>query len=122
MPGYPTIEQGQLAHERNPSSETNRYGVSVPECNGTVADLSAGAVDVSTATPALLFGIYVNTVMSAHTVTLNDGVGGTALVTIPASTAAGTKINFNGIKFNTGLYLTPNASSTGSITLEWRAQ
>jgi hypothetical protein len=67
---------------------------------------------------ALLYGIFVNTVLSAHTVLITDGA--TTVLTLPASLAAGTNIVLPGIKFSTSLIVNPDDSSTGNITLLYR--
>ena len=81
----------------------------------SVIDTSA---DITTAVPkpAVLKKIYVNTVLSAHTVVIKDG--SSPVVTLKASLAAGTLINFEeGIDFTTNIIVDPDNSSTGSITL-----
>ena len=118
-----------LANERDIGT-ANAHGVSVPECNGTTCNYTSGS-DVngdgtaSSDAPALLFGVYVNTTLSAHALQLRDGTttAGTLKVTIPASAAAGTMYTFPGIKFNTGIFVDWNASvSAGDITVMWRAK
>lgn len=69
-------------------------------------------------TPAVLYGIFVNTVLSAHTVLITDGA--TTVLTLPASLAAGTNLIFpGGIRFETSLIVDPDNSSTGNITLSY---
>jgi len=82
-----------------------------------VVDLSVDAGATITG-PCILLGIYVNVAMSAHAVTIGDG--GTTKITLPASTAAGTNMNCYGAIFSTSIVVTPNASSTGTITLFYR--
>ena len=78
-------------------------------------DTSDNSTTVETV-PVLLKGFYVNTTLSAHTVVLKDDTA--AVITIPASTAAGTKVLFDeGIRFETSLVIDPDDSSTGSVTL-----
>lgn len=113
-------EPSQLANERNIGT-ANQYGVGVDESNGAVVDVTANSTDVSGSQPALLFGVYVNTVIATEAVGLHDGTGGTELLTLPIGLAAGTFIPFPGIKFNTALFVEA-ASATGSITLCWRPQ
>lgn len=68
------------------------------------------------AVPTLLKGWYVNTVLSAHTVVIKDGT--TAVFTIPASLAAGSKEMFDeGVQLLTSLIVDPDNSSTGNITM-----
>ena len=63
-------------------------------------------------------GVYVNTVLSAHTVVLADATN--AIVTLPASLAAGTMVRFPGLRFETSLNIDPNDSSTGNLTIMFR--
>jgi len=77
--------------------------------------------------PCRLFGIYVNTVLSGHTVALQNYSSAVSplptavtLVTIPASAAAGSMYNFPGIEFSRGLRVLPNVASTGNITVAFK--
>lgn len=82
-------------------------------------DLSSDANTTVSSVPALLCGIYVNTVLSAHVVEILDG--STVILTLPASLAAGTFLNFAvGIRFETSIVVDPNTSSTGSITVLYK--
>ena len=88
------------------------------ECQYAVVDTSTDSTTVSSV-PAIVFGVFVNTVLSAHTVILEDG--STAVITLPASLAAGTNIHFpNGIRFTTSLVVNPDNSSTGNITVLYK--
>jgi len=86
-------------------------------CDYAVVDVSDNSTTVY-AGPAMLYGVYVNTVLSAHTCPITDG--GTTVVTIVASAAAGTSILYPGIRFNTSLIVDPNDSGTGSIVVAYR--
>jgi hypothetical protein len=83
----------------------------------SVIDLSGNDATVITG-PCLLLGIFVNIVMSAHAVTVGDDT--TTKITLPASTAAGTNMNCYGAVFSSNITVTPNASSTGTITVFYR--
>src|SRR5574343_1875202 len=63
-----------------------------------VVDLATDSTTVSTG-PAVLYGIYVNTVLSAHAAPIKDGT--TTVLSIPASAAAGSMYTFPGIVFGT---------------------
>lgn len=110
-----------IAGERNPGT-SNEYMVSVDESDASVVDVSTDETDVSSTAPALLFGVYVNTALSAQVLPLKDGTGGSTLVTIPASAAAGTMYTFPGLKFDTALIVDPDNAATGNITVAWRPQ
>ena len=68
----------------------------------------------------VLYGIYVDTTLSAHTLLIYDGT--TLVLTIPASTTAGTNIELPGIRLNSSLHVKGDDSATaGVITLSYRA-
>jgi len=87
-------------------------------CTMTVVDTSVNSTTVSAA-PAVLLGIYVNTVLSAHTVLITDAA--VTKLTLPASMAAGTKIDCHSALFATSLIVNPDDISTGEIVVFWRA-
>jgi hypothetical protein len=89
-----------------------------PECLMSVQDVVNDGPTTIHSGPALLFGIYVNTVLSAHTVELKDGTG--TRITLPASLAAGSERCFYGARFETSLIIQPNASSTGVVVVFYR--
>jgi hypothetical protein len=83
----------------------------------SVVDVSVNSTTVYNG-PALLFGVYVNTVLSAHTCPITDAA--TTVVTLPVSAAAGTVYRFPGIRFETSLIVDPNDAGTGNITVIYR--
>jgi len=93
---------GLLVHE-----ESEYAVVSVADNTTTVHD-----------GPAILFGVYVNTVLSAHALPIEDG--STTVVSIAASAAVGTNTTFPGIRFDTSLIVNPNDAATGSVTVAFR--
>ena len=69
--------------------------------------------------PCILFGIYVNVAISAHTTVIKDGT--TAVLSLPASAAVGSMYTFPGIKFDTSLVCDPDdATTTGDLTFAYR--
>ena len=88
-------------------------------CTMTVVDLATDADVVVTASPAVLLGVYVNVVMSAHAALIKDNA--TTKLTLPASTAAGTKIDCHSGAFATNITVESDNSGTGTITVFWRA-
>lgn len=94
-------------------------GVHMNECSSVVIDLSGNPSTTVSAGPAILFGIHVGVALSAHTVDIEDGA--TVKLTLAASTAAGTQINCHGLLCNTSLIVNPNDSSTGTITVFYKA-
>lgn len=80
------------------------------------------ATDITTVYngPALLFGICVNTTLSAHVLPITDGTSGSTVVSLAASAAAGTWIYYPGIRFLTALVVNPNDAATGNITVAYR--
>ena len=89
-----------------------------PECLMSVQDTSNNGPTTIHDGPALLFGVYVNTVLSAHTVVFKDGT--TAKVTLPASLAAGSERDMHGARFETSLVIDPDDASTGNVTVFYR--
>ena len=88
------------------------------ECVYAVVDTSTDSTTV-TSVPTLVFGVFVNTVLSAHTVILKDNA--TSVITLPASLAAGTNLHWpNGIRFETSFVVDPDNSSTGNITVLYK--
>lgn len=81
-----------------------------------VVDVATDSTTVSSK-PARLKAITVQTVLSAHALPILDG--STTVYTIPASTAAGTRIEFDGIKFKSSLIIDPNDSATGGLLVAW---
>jgi hypothetical protein len=82
------------------------------------------AVDLSNGTTTIspvgvkVRGVYINTAMSAHTCTVDNGA--TVMFTIPASSSAGTVITFageEGVIFDTSLVVTPDPAGTGDFTI-----
>jgi len=69
--------------------------------------------------PCILYGIYVSTAISAHVTVIKDGT--TAVLSLPASAAAGSMYTFPGIRFETSLELDPDdATTTGVVTFAYR--
>ena len=70
--------------------------------------------------PCIYYGAVVTTVLSAHTVIIQDGTG-TTLDQFAASAAVGTKVSWPvGIRCETSLVVNPDDSSTGNITVVYR--
>ena len=81
-----------------------------------VIDLATDISTVST-TPVILRGYHVNTTLSAQPCNINDGAN--TIFIIPASTAAGTVVEFasdEGVIFITNLIIDPDDAATGNIT------
>lgn len=87
------------------------------ECDYAVVDVGDNTTTVYNG-PAILYGIYVNTVLSNHALPIEDG--STTVVTVVAQAAVGTSILYPGIRFNTSLIVNPNDSGTGSVTVAYR--
>ena len=88
------------------------------ECEYSIQDTSVNGPTEIHGEPTLLMGVYVNTVLSAATVILADAT--TAIVTLPASLAAGTLLTFPGLRFETSLNIDPDDASTGNLTIMYR--
>ena len=87
------------------------------ECFYSVVDVSVNSTTVYSG-PCILYGVYVNTALSAHALPIADNT--TTVVSIAASAAAGTNITFPGIRFETSLIVDPNDAATGSVTVAYR--
>ena len=86
-----------------------------------VVDVSDNETVVSTVR-SFLYGVYVNTALSAHALPIKDGTGGTTLVTIPASAAAGSHYPIPGIEFASGIAVDPDDVATGNVTVAWNRE
>jgi hypothetical protein len=84
----------------------------------SVVDVSDNSTTVYTG-QALLYGVYVNTVLSAHALPIKDGT--TTVVTLPASMTVGEYIVLPGVRFDTSLIVDPDDSATGSVTVVFRS-
>lgn len=88
-------------------------------CNVTEVDLSTDADVVVTSSPAILLGIAVSVVMSAHAAIIKDGT--TAKVNLAASTAAGVNLDTHCASFATSITVESNDSATGKLLIMWSA-
>jgi hypothetical protein len=87
------------------------------ECDYAVVDVGDNSTTVYTG-PCILYGVYVNTVLSAHALPILDG--STTVMSLAASAAVGTNITLPGIRLNTSLIVDPNDAATGSVTIAYR--
>lgn len=87
------------------------------EVEYSVVDLSVNTTTVFDG-PAILFGVYVNTVLSAQVCPITDG--STSVITLIASLAAGQNLTFPGVRFDTSLIVNPDDAATGNITVLFR--
>lgn len=88
-------------------------------CTMTEVDLATDPDVVVTANPAVLLGIYVNVVLSAHPAYIKDSA--TKKLTLVASLAAGTKIETHSASFATNITVESDNAATGKIVVFWRA-
>lgn len=88
-------------------------------CEITIVDLATDADVVVTASPAVLLGFYVDTVMSAHAALIKDNA--TTKITVAASTAAGTKYDTHSALFATNITVESDNAATGKLAIFWRA-
>lgn len=87
------------------------------ECEYLVVDVADNSTTVFNG-PCILYSIYVNTVLSAHALPIEDDT--TAIYTLIASAAAGTNILFPGTRFLTSMVVNPDDAATGNITISFR--
>lgn len=88
-------------------------------CTMTEVDLATDADVVVTSSPAYLLGLYVNVVFSAHAVEVKDSSD--SQLTLPASLAAGTKIDCHRAKFDTNITIESDNAATGKLVVFWKA-
>lgn len=88
-------------------------------CEITTVDLATDADVVVTSSPAQLVGIFVSVVMSAHAALIKDS--STTKITLPASTAAGTRIDCYNANFLTNITVESDNAATGTLLVFWRA-
>jgi len=82
-----------------------------------VIDLTTNITTVSS-TPVNVKGVYINTALSAQVCDIKNG--STVILKIPASTVAGTVIDFageRGVLFDTNLIVDPDDAATGNLTI-----
>lgn len=90
----------------------------------TAAEWLYGAVDVADnstvvyAGPALVRKVIVETVLSAHACPVQDNT--TAILTIPASTAAATVYELGDVRFETNITVDPNDAATGRLIVVYK--
>jgi hypothetical protein len=117
------MTQATLAQANAQAAASNTIAASpsaaVPVSNATVVDVADNSTTVSPA-PALLLGIYVNTVLSNHALPIKDGAD--TIITLPAQTAAGAYLPLPGVRFNTSIVVDPDDAATGNVTLFWVKQ
>jgi len=87
------------------------------QCDYAVVNVADNSTTVYTG-PCVLYGIYVNTILSTHICPIEDGT--TAIITLPVDLAAGTNLTFSGIRFETSLVVDPDDAATGNITVIYR--
>ncbi len=88
------------------------------ECKYAVVDVAADSTTVSSV-PCIVYGIYVNTVLSAHALPIMDG--SSTPITLVASLAAGSNLQFPfGVRYETSLIVDPNDAATGNITVFYK--
>jgi len=113
------VEPTQLAGERNPGT-SGQYAVGVDECD--YASVTSDT-DISSSQPGLLFGVLVTVATATDVIEIRDSNSagaGTVVLSIPATTAAGTFYDLKGAKLNTGIYA--DFTGTGTIVVLWREQ
>lgn len=93
-----------------------RYETSEVKWDYYRVDLTAGDVVVETL-PCLVKGVYINEQTSNHRIEIKDG--SEFAYSVPASSPAGQAYDFSsdGVIYESGIVVSPNASATGNITV-----
>lgn len=114
------LSLADLAHERN-SGTSNQFGVGVPECTVTRADVGQTETLITNA-PCLVFGLIGNDGNTGDSV-LRDAaaVSGGSTPVINAQVGEGVSTNLFGAKFNNGLTIVGD-DAAHDVTVFWRAQ
>jgi hypothetical protein len=86
------------------------------EAQYTVVDVSANSTVVSAA-PAILLGVWVNVVLSAHACPIKDGA--VTVYSLAASAPVNTKVDFPGVRCESGITVDPDDAATGTIVVAW---
>ena len=98
----------------------DKYGnYALSHCTMTEYDAATDADVTISAVPCVLLGIYINVTLSAHAVNVLDAAVGKLV--LPASLAAGTKIDCHSAEFATSLIINSDNAATGKIVFFWRA-
>lgn len=120
-PGFVSIADSPLlvtlatALDKTNDSITNYPASSV----STTVDLATDADVVVTASPAILLGYRVDTVMSGHVALIKDSA--TTKLTVGSSTVANYNENCYNSLFSTNITVESDNAATGKLTLFWRA-
>jgi len=89
----------------------------VSEWDSTEVDLSDNITTILTV-PALVLGVVINSVTSAHVISITDG--GTQKDAIPKSATPGNIYNFGPTRYLTSLIVDPDDAATGKIAIKYR--
>lgn len=84
-------------------------------------DLSTDATTVSTVN-SLLRGIHVQVTTSGQACPIKNGSGGSTLFSVPATAIAGNWYEAGDMRFPDGIYVDPDNSATGTITVVYKAE
>ena len=87
------------------------------QCDYAVVNVADDITTVYTG-PCVLYGIYVNTILSTHVCPIEDGTD--AVISLIVDLPAGTNLQFPGIRFETSLVVDPDNAATGNITVMYR--
>ena len=89
------------------------------ECEHTVVNMTDNTTTINSG-PTLLVGVYVNIVLTAAAVDI-ENVAGTPVFTLIASLAAGSSVDFHGTRFDDALIINPDdGAASGQIVVMWR--
>lgn len=120
MKYFPTQGEVQMNDDNQLKVEIVSGSVDKTTATLTIVDVSEDNDVVVTASPAVVYGYYIDTVLSAAAVIIKDNE--TAKVTIPASAAAGTSITLAApVEFATNIKVESADAATGKVAVLWRA-
>jgi len=87
------------------------------QCEYAVVPVATDSTTVFSG-PCMIYGVYINTVLSTHVLPIKDGA--TTVITLPVDAAAGTHFPLPGIRFETSLIVDPHDDATGNVTVAYR--
>jgi hypothetical protein len=91
--------------------------VGAPRIFKVSINLATDAAQVICGGPCKLHGIYVDTALSAHACPILDGA--VTVFSLVASLAVGSKLNFDGMLFESSLELNSNDAATGIVVISY---
>ena len=124
MAGYPTVEQGAIAGERNSSSTTNSYLIARPEANlSVISKVTAVTIGGGVANDTHLIGLQLTAALAGTCVLTGfvDSDNVAQSITLPAGAPAGFKDFYGAINNAGALTITCSSALDDNVVCAlWR--